>query len=126
MKKILVVDDQPDIRKLMRLTLGLRYKVSEAACASEAGDKVAGERPDLVLLDIMMPGVNGLEWCAMMKRQACIPSMKIIFVSARGQASDVAEGMAAGADGYIIKPFSPLELLKLVERHLDHADPAVA
>ena len=126
MKKILVVDDQPDIRKLMRLTLGLRYKVSEAASASEASDKVAGERPDLVLLDIMMPGVNGLEWCAMMKSQAVIPSMKIIFVSARGQASDVAEGMAAGADGYIIKPFSPLELLKVVERHLDHADPAVA
>ncbi len=119
MKKILVVDDQADIRKLMRLTLGLRYEVIEAACASDASDRVSKDRPDLVLLDIMMPGgVNGLDWCAMMKNLACIPSMKIIFVSARGQTMDVDEGMAAGADDYITKPFSPLELLKVVDRHL--------
>ena len=115
MKKILVVDDQADIRKLMRLTLGLRYQVSEASCATEASEKVAEERPDLVLLDVMMPGLNGIKWCSMMKNLVGIPSMKIIFVSARGQAKDIQEGMDAGADGYITKPFSPLELLNTIE-----------
>ena len=120
MKKILVVDDQPDIRKLMRLTLGWRYQVSEAANAEEASASVAAFRPDLVLLDIMMPGVNGLEWCNMIKNLAGMDSMKIIFVSARGQAKDIELGMQAGATAYITKPFSPLELLKIVDQHLNH------
>jgi len=119
MKKILIVDDQANIRKLLRLTLELYYRVSEAADAVGASAMLANENPDLVLLDIMMPGINGLEWCALTKKQAGNQNIKIIFVSARGQAEDIKTGIAAGADDYIIKPFSPLSLLKVVERHLD-------
>ena len=122
MKKILVVDDQADIRKMLRLTLNSRYQVIEAVNAAEASDRVAEECPDLVLLDIMMPGINGLEWCVMLKQQVHIKPVKIIFLSARGQTEDVKAGMAAGADGYIIKPFSPINLRKVVEQHLDEEE----
>lgn len=119
MKKILVVDDQEDIRKLMRLTLGLRYQVAEAANAGDASDALARERPDLVLLDIMMPGLSGLEWCRLIKQTPELKGVIIIFVSARGQLKDIDAGIKAGADGYITKPFSPLELLSSIEKYLD-------
>ena len=77
MKKILIVDDQVLIRKLITLTLGKKYHIVEASNTDEASLMLEQEAPDLVVLDIMMPGINGLEWLAMIKRHNKNPSLKI-------------------------------------------------
>lgn len=118
MKKILVVDDNAEIRKLIKLILGLQYKVSEADSASEAAIKLSEVHPDLILLDIMMPGINGLDWCRLIRKWSQYNNVKIIMVSALDQSNDIAEGLESGANGYISKPFSPIELLNEVERQL--------
>ena len=114
MKKILIVDDQYLIRKLITLTLGKTYHIVEASNTVEASLMLEQEAPDLVVLDIMMPGINGLEWLAMVKRHNKNPSLKIILLSARGQTADIHLGLATGADAYITKPFSPIDLISKI------------
>ena len=116
MKRVLVVDDNAEIRQIIKLSLGLSYLVTEADSASEASTQLEKEHPDLILLDIMMPGLNGLEWCKMLRRCYQYNNVKIIFISALAQASDISDGMKSGADGYITKPFSPQYLLDQVDR----------
>ncbi len=111
MKKILVVDDHADIRKLVRMTLELEdYEVRELG-DGPAAVRAAGEwLPDLVLLDVMMPGdYDGLEACRRLKAAGARPL--VMLLSARGQALDREAGLVAGADAYLVKPFSPLQLL---------------
>lgn len=115
MKKILVVDDNAEIRKLIKLCLGSNYIVAEADSAAEASVQLEKMHPDLILLDIMMPGLNGLEWCKMIRCWYQYGNVKIIFISALTQASDIANAMELGADGYITKPFSPQYLLEQVD-----------
>ena len=117
MKKILIVDDHADIRRLIRMTLEFEdYDIREAADGEAALAMAQEHQPDLVLLDVMMPGaINGLEVCRRL-RQAVVsgPGPRVIMLSARGQASDREAGMQAGADTYLVKPFSPLQLISCI------------
>jgi DNA-binding response OmpR family regulator len=115
MKKILLVDDHADIRRLMRITLGQAYDIFEAEDGVKGLALVHGERPDLVLLDIMMPGdLDGLQVLDEIRADPGFNAMKVIMVSAKGQALDREAGMRRGADAYFVKPFSPLELKALI------------
>jgi len=123
MKKILIVEDQPDIRKLIRMTLEFEpYDVHEGADGS-TGLRLAGEvRPDLMLLDVMMPGeLDGLQVCKRIKSDPELSSIRVILLTARGQSRDLDAGRDAGADEYLVKPFSPLQLIETIERLLAEA-----
>lgn len=118
MKKILIVDDQKEIRKLLALTLSRRYELSEAADAREAYEQIRREPPAAVILDVMMPGdMDGYQLCARIKQDPALQSTHVVLVTARGQMKDQETGRQAGADAYFVKPFSPLSLM----RHLDEA-----
>jgi DNA-binding response OmpR family regulator len=117
MKKILIVEDQPDIRKLMRLTLEADDReIAEAADGASGWEAVMRIRPDIVLLDIMMPGdLDGLQLCRRIKATDLTRETKVVLVSARGHRNDMIIGREAGADDYLLKPFSPQRLLELVQ-----------
>lgn len=118
MKKILVVDDQSEIRKLISLTLSRRYQVSQAADAAEAYAAIREDPPAAVILDVMMPGaMDGYQLCAELKRDPALRHVHVVLVTARGQAKDQEYGKSVGADAYFVKPFSPLSLV----RHLEQA-----
>jgi two-component system, OmpR family, phosphate regulon response regulator PhoB len=114
--KILIVDDQADLRKLIRLTLQpANFQVFEAITGQEALERAAEIVPDLVLLDVMMPGdLNGYGVCRALKAQSQFAQTKVILLTARGQEADLELGRVAGADDYLVKPFSPTQLLNLV------------
>ena len=116
MKKILIVDDHADIRKLIRMTLEFEaYDVQEASDGEVALSLAATWRPDLVLLDVMMPGAfDGLEACRLLKANPELNACYVILLSARGQARDREAGLKAGADAYLVKPFSPLQLIDTI------------
>lgn len=105
---VLVIDDDPGIRASLRLALEDQdYRVLEAA-TGEAGIEVAeADHPDVVLVDIMLPGIDGIECCRRIRRDSGVP---IVVVSARRDVSDVVEGLEAGADDYLTKPFAMPEL----------------
>jgi two-component system phosphate regulon response regulator PhoB len=118
MKRILIVEDQPDIRKLIRMTLEFEeYEIHEATDGG-FGLRMAGAiRPDVVLLDVMMPGeLDGLQVCQRVKSDPALASTKVILLTARGQVRDREAGKQAGADEYLVKPFSPLQLIDTLER----------
>jgi len=107
-KRILVVEDEEDIRELLRYNLVKEgYAVSGAASGEEALRLARAERPDLVLLDLMLPGVDGLEVCRALKRDKSTERIPVIMVTAKGEETDVVAGLELGADDYIVKPFSP-------------------
>jgi two-component system, OmpR family, phosphate regulon response regulator PhoB len=114
--KILIVDDQADLRKLIRLTLQpANFQVFEAITGQEALERAAEIVPDLVLLDVMMPGdLNGYGVCRALKSLPQFAQTKVILLTARGQEADLELGRVAGADDYLVKPFSPTQLLNLV------------
>jgi len=110
-EKVLVVDDDPDIAKFIEISLTRAgYEVAVAHDGHEALDLVAAERPDLVLLDIMLPTIDGFEVAAELRRRARLAGMGIIVVTARSMSEDHLRGLALGIDDYIVKPFEP-ELL---------------
>ena len=120
-KKILIADDEQPLRLLVRATLEdesgeERYEIIEAADGNKALEMARRERPELILLDIAMPGLTGLEVCKMLKGDPATSDLMIVMLTAKGQQSDRERGLAAGADDYFAKPFSPLELLQLVDR----------
>lgn len=118
MKKILIVDDQPDIRRLIHLTLGKRYEIVEASDGPGALASLAAERPDAVILDVMMPGnLDGFEVLRQIKNAKPAGETFVVMVTAKGQAADLDRAVAAGADGYLIKPFSPLQLMSMLQEH---------
>lgn len=116
MKKILVVDDHPDLRMLVRMTLELdEFEVSEAVDAAAAMQAIRASPPDLVLLDIMMPGeYDGLELCRRVKADRSLMKTRVILLTARGSPADQAAGHKAGADHFLVKPFSPMQLIETV------------
>jgi two-component system KDP operon response regulator KdpE len=117
--RILVVDDEPQIRRVMRATLVARgYMVSTARNGEEALDKVREERFDLVLLDINMPGIGGMETCRIIRSQSDIP---IVILSIRNSEKEKIEALDAGADDYVTKPFSTPELLARIRAALRRA-----
>lgn len=112
-RSILVVDDQPDLRLLIRLTLRALGEVSQAGSAAAALARLAEAPPDLLILDVRLgEGISGLELCRQLKNRTGLAGMKIMLLSACGQQSDVAAGLAAGADHYMVKPFSPEALVE--------------
>ncbi len=114
--KILVVDDEPQIRRVMRTTLVARgYMVSTARNSEEALERVREERFDLVLLDINMPGIGGMEACRIIRSQSDIP---IVILSIRNAEKEKVEALDAGADDYVTKPFSMPELLARIRAAL--------
>lgn len=116
-EKLLIVDDEGNLRKLLAVTLGYgRYKQYFASNGSEAMKMVREIQPDVIILDIMMPGeLNGLEVCRLIKGDAELKHAYIVLLTALGQKSDREAGIAAKADAYVVKPFSPIELIELVE-----------
>jgi two-component system KDP operon response regulator KdpE len=106
---ILVVDDEPQIRRVMRTTLVAQgYEVSDARTGDDALELIRSEKYDLILLDVNMPGISGVEACREIRQGSELP---IIMVSVRGEERDKVKALDAGADGYITKPFNMSELL---------------
>jgi two-component system, OmpR family, phosphate regulon response regulator PhoB len=116
MKTILLADDEAYLRMLVRTTLrDPAYRMVEAADGPAALALARQERPDMVVLDWMMPGLSGIEVATALRQDPTTASIPIIMLTAKGQAADQARGQAAGVDAYLIKPFSPLELLETVQ-----------
>ena len=118
MKRVLIVEDQADIRKLIHMTLEFEaYEIHEAADGVTGLRLARALRPDLMLLDVMMPGeLDGLPVCQRIKADAELAGIKIVLLTARGQARDREAGSKAGAEEYLVKPFSPLQLIDTIER----------
>ena len=116
MTTILIVDDEPPILDLVRFTLeDADVRIVEASDGAEALLVARREKPDLILLDLQMPKLTGLEVCRQLRRDAAFSRTPIVMLTAASQEADRARGREAGADEYLTKPFSPLALLALVE-----------
>lgn len=114
-KKILVADDEPNIVISLEYLLKREgYTVVVAHDGQEALEVMARERPDLLLLDVMMPKKTGFEVCQAVRASAELQTTKILMLTARGRDTDVAKGLALGADAYMTKPFSTRELVHKV------------
>jgi len=113
-KRVLVVDDEAPIRELVTFRLEtIGYEVDSAESGEQALEKIKANRPDLVVLDVLMPGIDGLETCKRLK--ADDPDIKVVMLSAHGGQKDQEEGIAAGADIYLSKPFRAGVLLSEIE-----------
>jgi DNA-binding response OmpR family regulator len=123
MKRILVVDDAPNIRELLRMYLeGAGYAVLEAADGPAAVEAHRREHPDLVLLDLMLPGLDGFEVCRAIRRDADTP---VVMLTARTDDVDAIVGLELGADDYVTKPFNPRALVARVKAVLRRTDGTV-
>ena len=120
MKKVLIVDDQAEVRRLVEITLRVGdYKVFQAQNGQEAIEAARKKKPDLIIMDIMMPGdMDGFEATRVLKNDPETKDSTIIMLTAKGQELDKEKGLEAGADDYFTKPFSPLELIRKVEKVL--------
>ena len=119
--KILVVDDEPNIVELNRMYLeGAGYQVVAARTGSEALDRFRSERPDLVVLDLMLPGIDGLSICREIRQKGATP---IIMLTARTEDVDRIVGLELGADDYVTKPYNPRELVARVRAVLRRTNP---
>jgi phosphate regulon transcriptional regulator PhoB len=123
--RVLIVEDEPDIRELVVHHLKREgYQVSVAASGEEALRQVQASPPDLVLLDLMMPTMNGLEVCRRLRQDPVTASLPIVMLTAKGDEVDRVLGLELGADDYVVKPFSPKELLARVRAVLRRSLPA--
>jgi two-component system, OmpR family, alkaline phosphatase synthesis response regulator PhoP len=126
--RILVVEDEEDILELVRFNLAKEgFQVDGLASGEEALRTVRAHPPDLLLLDLMLPGMDGLELCRLLRAEAATRSLPIVMLTAKGEEADVVTGLELGADDYITKPFSPRVLtarIKAVLRRGERAAPA--
>ncbi len=123
--KILVVEDEPDIRKLVHYNLTQdHYKVIEAENGDQALKLIQRDKPSLVILDLMMPGMSGLEVCRVLRGQDETAKLPILMLTAKAGESDRVLGLELGADDYLAKPFSPRELVARVRAILRRANGA--
>lgn len=116
--RLLVVDDEPGVRSLVVMTLGDDYEIVQASSGEEALSLARKRPPELVLLDVMLPDMSGVDVCRAIKSDPATASTLVVMLSAKAQEADVAVAMDAGADGYFTKPFSPLALIRKVEQML--------
>ncbi|MBU5316984.1 response regulator transcription factor [Clostridium bornimense] len=117
--RILVVDDEKEIRDLIEIYLkNDGYEVIKASCGAEALEIVSKEDIDLLVLDIMMPGIDGMELCRLIRKNSNIP---ILMLSAKSENMDKIQGILTGADDYMVKPFDPLELTVRIKSLLRRA-----
>ena len=119
LRTVLIADDEPSMRLLVHATIESDdYRVVEAADGLEAWAMIEKQKPSLVLLDVQMPGRTGLEVLQAVKADPSLASTRVILLTSKAQESDVEAGLIAGADFYLTKPFSPLDLLTRVEEAL--------
>ena len=117
MVTVLIADDEPHVGELVRLTLeDSRVRVLNAFDGATAMALADAFRPDLIFLDVDMPDLSGLEVCRQLRADPRFGTTTIIMLTAAAQKDDVARGLAAGADHYLTKPFSPMRLLTLLEQ----------
>jgi DNA-binding response OmpR family regulator len=115
MAKILIAEDEPDIRELVAFMLRFAgYEVMAASNGEEAVQAATREHPDLVLMDVRMPKMTGYDACRIMKATPDLRDVPVVFLSAKGQESEIQSGLEAGAEEYLLKPFSPDELTNRV------------
>jgi CheY-like chemotaxis protein len=116
-RTVLSVEDQPDIRRLIRMTLEFKGLDVIEACEGEEGLRMARERlPDLILMDVMMPGMDGLTAARILAEDPRVSHIPVVILSALGRTSDIDAGLETGVRAYLVKPFSPWELLSLVDQ----------
>jgi len=121
--RVLVVDDEPDIRDVLKIILEAeKYEVIEAENGEEAIKIITQKTPDLVLLDYKMPKMDGREVCRRIKKDILLRHLPIIMVTGKGEITDKVDGIDAGADDYIVKPFEPEELLAHIKMILRRAE----
>ena len=117
MLTILIADDEPHVIELVRVTLeDNRVRVFDAADGETALAVAEALEPDLVLLDVHLPDLSGLEVCRLLRKHPRLAATNVIMLTAAAQQDDIARGFSAGATDYLTKPFSPVRLLSLVER----------
>ncbi len=121
-KKIMVVDDEPYIARVIKFKLEQEGYTVIAANDGQSGlQKIKEEKPDMVLLDVMMPGLSGYEVCQKIKEDAELAGIPVVILTAKGQERDREQGLTMGASDYITKPFSPNRLLELVKSMIGEA-----
>ena len=122
--KVLIVEDETSLAEMLRYNLEAEgFRVSNAETGEEAEIMLAEERPDLVVLDWMLPGVSGIEICRRMRSRMETKSIPVIMLTARGEEGDRIRGLSTGADDYVVKPFSLPELMARVKAILRRAAP---
>jgi DNA-binding response OmpR family regulator len=122
-KTVLVAEDEPDIRALITFSLEYAgYRVIEALNGEDAVQLARDERPDLILLDVRMPRLNGYQACTVLKADASTKEIPVVFLSARGQETEIRQGLELGAEEYILKPFAPDELYRRVGGILERVE----
>ena len=131
MTKILIAEDEPDIRELVAFMLRFAgYEVVAAANGEEAVQTASREIPDLILMDVRMPRMTGYDACRIMKATPALHDIPVVFLSAKGQESEIDTGLDAGAYDYILKPFAPFELVtrvtEILKKFEKNAKPASA
>lgn len=115
-KSIVLIEDEPDIQEIIAYNLQREgYQVNGALSGEEGLRLITQKKPDLILLDLMLPGIDGLEVCRQVRANPQVCDIPIIMVSAKGEESDVVLGLGLGADDYVAKPFSPKELIARVK-----------
>ena len=118
-KTVLIADDEPSLRLLVAATIASeQITVLEAADGDEAWTLIEQHRPELVLLDVQMPGQTGIELTRRIRSTPDLTETRVVILTSKAQETDVADGLAAGADLYLTKPFSPISLLTYVAQTL--------
>ena len=111
MARILIAEDESDIRELVAFTLRFAgHEVTATANGEEAVQQAGQVVPDLILMDVRMPKMTGYEACRLMKQDPILKDIPVIFLSAKGQDSEIQTGMEVGAEDYMLKPFAPMQL----------------
>ena len=122
-KKILAVDDERHIVRLVQVNMERAgYQVVTAFDGREAMEKIEADKPDLVILDVMMPYMDGFEVLQTLRQNASTRDLPVIMLTAKAQDADVFRGWQSGVDSYLTKPFNPTELLSFVKRILERGD----
>lgn len=120
MTKILIAEDEKDIRNLITLTLQFNgFEVTSARDGAEAVELAPTQPFDLIMMDVRMPRMTGYEACREIKKLANLQEVPVIFLSAKGQESEVQEGLEAGASAYVLKPFAPDVLISTINKVLN-------
>ena len=128
-RKVLIADDEPNIVISLEFLMKREgWQVFVARDGNEALEAIRRERPDLVLLDVMMPGRSGFEVCQALRADESLAGIKVLMLTAKGRDTDVAQGLGVGADAYMTKPFSTRDLVQKVRELLagDRGAPGVA
>jgi len=116
MARILIAEDEPDIRELVAFTLRFAgHEVTATPNGEEAFKQATQIIPDIILMDVRMPRMTGYEACRLMKAEPALKDIPVVFLSAKGQDSEIQTGLDAGAEEYLLKPFAPDQLTERVK-----------